>query len=79
MMRDDEAIRREVARAQEDLERHVRDIEHYLEDRLSGPRHVLQRLRRARQLAVQHALVVLLGGLVIGALVGLVRRRAPPR
>lgn len=73
-MRDTKDIQAELDHAQADLERNIAELKHVIEDKLEGPRHVIEVVERPVSFVRAHALLIGIGvclalGLLMGRLV----------
>jgi hypothetical protein len=82
MIRDPDQLQRELDAAQADLERHVGELKHLIQQKLEGPKHVIDETRHAIAVVnkpfawlATHAIVAAIGALVLGAAVSALRGR----
>jgi hypothetical protein len=73
--RDPERVQHELDAAQDDLERHIGELKHLIEDKLERPRHAIEAVRRPFAWLDAHAIVATFGSLGLGAVIGLWRSR----
>jgi hypothetical protein len=77
-MRDPKQLQVELDAAQADLQTHLSQLKQLVEDKLERPKHIVEEVRHAVEVAQKpfvwlhaHALVVAAGALVAGAATGL--------
>jgi hypothetical protein len=77
-MRDPKELQTELDAAQADLQLHLGQLKHLVQEKLERPKHVVEEVRHAVEIAQKpfawlhdHALLALLGALVAGAATGL--------
>ena len=75
MTRDPGVVQVELDQAQVDLERHIGELKHLIEDKLDKPRHVIEAARKPFRWLDAHAMLATVGALALGALVGFIRSR----
>jgi hypothetical protein len=76
-MRDPKELQIELDAAQADLQVHLGQLKHLVEDKLERPRHIVEEVRHAVEVAQkpfawlhEHALIVTAGALFAGAATG---------
>jgi hypothetical protein len=77
-MRDPKELQVELDAAQADLQTHLTQLKHLVEEKLERPKHIVEEVRHAVEVAKKpfawlhdHALIVAAGALVAGAATGL--------
>lgn len=74
-MRDTKDIQAELDAAQSDLETHIADLKHVIEDKLETPKHVIEVVEKPISFVRQHALLIGIGVVFgLGLLIGRSRR-----
>jgi hypothetical protein len=71
MNRDPAIVQLELDQAQVNLERHIGELKHRIDDKLDKPRHVIEAARKPFHWLDAHAVLATFGALALGALVGL--------
>jgi preprotein translocase subunit Sss1 len=78
-MRDPKQLQIELDAAQADLQSHLAQLKHLVEDKLERPKHVIEEVKHVVEVAQkpfawlhEHALIVAVGALFAGAATGVV-------
>jgi hypothetical protein len=76
-MRDPKELQIELDAAQADLQTHLAELKHLVEDKLERPKHIVEEVRHAVEVVQkpfawlhEHALIVAVGALFAGAATG---------
>jgi hypothetical protein len=69
-MRDPKELQTELDAAQADLEQHIGELKHLVEDKLETPIKVVEAAKKPIAFAIKHPLVVCAGAFAIGAAFG---------
>jgi hypothetical protein len=73
--RDPAEVQRELDAAQYDLERHIGELRHFVEDKLERPRHAIAMAKKPFAWLDAHAVLASFGALALGAAIGFLRSR----
>ena len=74
-MRAENEIVREIDAAQADLEQQVAAVKDLVDDVLARPKRAIRAARKPRELFVEHPVIVIACAVMLGVLVGVLRRR----